>query len=568
MPSINISVAGKIATNTTPGEVVVCGNSDYTVVFSFDTEWQAKTDRVARFRYCKNGKHLYQDVPISDGYSVVDMPRVSDVDQVLVGVYADTLLTTTPAKVLCDRSILCGEPLEEVGIENAKNLWAQIGDLSELNTESTNNLVAAINEVEKKSSRLYFFYVEEHEDGSYTANKTRTEVWEAVQQDGAVAVCYLAHYDSSEPIVLPMVSYRSPGWFYFETVYNGRNIRLQYVYDSSASADVINVTETAVDVSAEDVQLEGLQVAGETPENVKTALRLLATHTTGLPVFCNEIDIPQEAGATLTLDGYMLYPNPCLGDIVVGRNGYTAEVTGYDGEEFTATSTGEQMLDIGIYKDATADYNAWDSDDAMHPDDWPTAAGTAANGFRIPEGRYKITYSRTLYYFDITDSPDGIRRVIAWTTDDDGTPGTYRVHDYLAPGDILNDDNAALIFDLEGESLTIGGKEYLHAKPTRVVLTVEPLASQLIAATKNGVELSFTDSDYSSVYAAIVEAQETGGDVRVVPPEGVVEFTSCTMGVIVYAPDRVQLYCGTQFTEFELCISLSQNGFTSMLDEH
>lgn len=143
MPNINITVAAKIATNTTPGEVIVCGNSDYTVTFAFDSEWDAETERTARFVYYKDGLSLYQDVAFTG--DAVAVPVLSNISYVLVGVYAGNLHTTTPAKVLCDRSILCGDPLEVLTPEEKAKLQAQIGDLSKLQTTDKSNLVAAIN---------------------------------------------------------------------------------------------------------------------------------------------------------------------------------------------------------------------------------------------------------------------------------------------------------------------------------------------------------------------------------------------------------------------------------------
>lgn len=128
MPNINITVAEKIATNTTPGVVIVCGNSDYTVAFDFDEEWAAETERVARFLYYKDGLSRFQDVAFTGNTAAV--PVLSGVDYVLVGVYAGSLHTTTPAKVLCDRSILCGNPLEDLSPAAVKNLQKQIDDLA------------------------------------------------------------------------------------------------------------------------------------------------------------------------------------------------------------------------------------------------------------------------------------------------------------------------------------------------------------------------------------------------------------------------------------------------------
>lgn len=144
MPDIKITVAEKIATNTTPGEVIVCGNSDYKITFAFDSEWSTATARTARFVYYKDGLSLYQDVAFTG--ATVAVPILYGVDHVLVGVYAGDLRTTTPAKVLCDRSILCGDPLEVLTPEEKAKLQAQIGDLSQLQTAAKANLVDAINE--------------------------------------------------------------------------------------------------------------------------------------------------------------------------------------------------------------------------------------------------------------------------------------------------------------------------------------------------------------------------------------------------------------------------------------
>lgn len=128
MPNIKITVAGKIATNTTPGEVIVCGNSDYTVTFDLDAEWAAEPNHTARFVYYKNGLSLYQDVEFTG--NTVAAPVLSGISYVLVGIYAGNLHTTTPAKILCDRSILCGDP-DVIPPTVKEQLQAQIDNLAD-----------------------------------------------------------------------------------------------------------------------------------------------------------------------------------------------------------------------------------------------------------------------------------------------------------------------------------------------------------------------------------------------------------------------------------------------------
>jgi hypothetical protein len=120
MPNINISVAGKIATNLTPDTRIVCGNSDYTLTFTFDDEWNAFPQRTARFVFYRNGRTWYEKAEFSG--TVVNCPVLSGVEFVLVGVYAGELHTTTPAQVLCERSILCDDADEFVGVQAKETL--------------------------------------------------------------------------------------------------------------------------------------------------------------------------------------------------------------------------------------------------------------------------------------------------------------------------------------------------------------------------------------------------------------------------------------------------------------
>lgn len=109
--SIQIQIRDKVAVNLTPEEIIVCGNSGYVVEFSFDDEWSAEAVKTARFVYRKNGKNYYEDVPFSG--SSLKAPVLSDINYVLVGVYAGNLITTTPAVITCEKSILCGSGKHE-----------------------------------------------------------------------------------------------------------------------------------------------------------------------------------------------------------------------------------------------------------------------------------------------------------------------------------------------------------------------------------------------------------------------------------------------------------------------
>lgn len=104
MPDISINVRNKRAT---PEGVttIVCGNSDYEIRFSFDSEWDSFLNKTARISYQKNGQELHQDVAFSG--SSCPVPVLTGVTQIMVGVYAGDLHTTTPAIIPCETSILC-----------------------------------------------------------------------------------------------------------------------------------------------------------------------------------------------------------------------------------------------------------------------------------------------------------------------------------------------------------------------------------------------------------------------------------------------------------------------------
>lgn len=113
MPDIHITVKDKVATGD--GSRIVCGNSDYMAVFSFDEEWAAYDVKTARFVYPGAGNYI--DV-VFEG-NACPVPVLHGTIGVKVGVYAGELHTTTSAWFDCERSILCGgglpaDPLPDV----------------------------------------------------------------------------------------------------------------------------------------------------------------------------------------------------------------------------------------------------------------------------------------------------------------------------------------------------------------------------------------------------------------------------------------------------------------------
>ena len=107
---ISITVTEKSA-SVAGSPVIVCGNSDYTVTFTFDSEWDVYTAKTARFAYYRGKQFQYRDV-LFEGDSV-SVPVLREADEVTVGVYAGSLSTSTPARIPCARCITDGDAVRD-----------------------------------------------------------------------------------------------------------------------------------------------------------------------------------------------------------------------------------------------------------------------------------------------------------------------------------------------------------------------------------------------------------------------------------------------------------------------
>lgn len=142
IPIIISSKRASLPAGTLP---IICDNSDYTIAFCFDSEWDEYEVKTARFKW--GGK--YTDVEFHGNRCA--MPIVSNAACVTIGVYAGALHTTTPAMLYCKPSILGGSETEAPASQAVRNefirvLLEQVGDLSKLQTAAKDNLVDAVNE--------------------------------------------------------------------------------------------------------------------------------------------------------------------------------------------------------------------------------------------------------------------------------------------------------------------------------------------------------------------------------------------------------------------------------------
>lgn len=160
MPEIQISVTNKVA-QTIGTPVIICGNSDYVVQFTFDSEWDDYEEKTAVFRYYRNGERLFDEVLFSG--DTVSVPVLRDIDDVEIGVYAGDIRTSTGARIPCARAITDGRaahdpPKPDVYnqlLEYLANLQNGCTGIAELNFIGTDNSETGIAEPEGELGLMY-----------------------------------------------------------------------------------------------------------------------------------------------------------------------------------------------------------------------------------------------------------------------------------------------------------------------------------------------------------------------------------------------------------------------------
>ncbi len=136
MKTLHISVVDKIATYQKRDGDIVCGNSGYQIKFTFDGEWGAHTKKTARFIW--NGQIFDKDFT----GDTCDVPIVTKTKELQVGVFAGDLTTTTPAKIGCKPSILCGAGTPSVA--NDKHYANEAKEAAEKATQAAEAEVARL----------------------------------------------------------------------------------------------------------------------------------------------------------------------------------------------------------------------------------------------------------------------------------------------------------------------------------------------------------------------------------------------------------------------------------------
>lgn len=100
---------------TTSGDpVIICGNSDYTVQFDLDSEWDDIENISAQFWYLRDGLPVTETAPVTNG--TCRIPVLRGTWEVLVGISGGNIRTAAPARILCIPCVtdLCGTEKQPV----------------------------------------------------------------------------------------------------------------------------------------------------------------------------------------------------------------------------------------------------------------------------------------------------------------------------------------------------------------------------------------------------------------------------------------------------------------------
>lgn len=207
MKTLHINVVDKIATYYKRDGDIVCGNSDYQLEFTFDSEWEAHNSKTARIII--NGE--YKDVPFLG--NVCTLPIIKNATQIEVGVYAGDLNTTTRAIIGCKPSILCGSSVPASNEEMDKEYTSAAKEAAQTAIGAAETAVGAVGKAEIAADRA--------EDALERAEEA-AERAEAAGDDGNEAVIGVLESDAAVSSVKPVPETSAP---YAEVVEIGGRTR-------------------------------------------------------------------------------------------------------------------------------------------------------------------------------------------------------------------------------------------------------------------------------------------------------------------------------------------------------
>lgn len=266
---INIQVADKRA-KVTGAPVIVCGNADYSVQFTFDEEWSGHVSKTARFVYVQDGSVRFTDVLFEGDTAAV--PVLANTKEVRVGVLAGILKTTSSAVIPCEPSIRCGcgEPKDPTPSQ-----YDQILDL--LNGGGSNALKGkgegAVLSFPDVSPVEHTLKVGVRSKNLFDVSKELIGKW---IKPGNGEIGDYSSFNASDYIAVPpsttfTINYVRQGAFYDENkVYigdmPGGTVTTKRTYTMPSNAHYVRFSYQNANVSGDIVQLElGTEVGDYTP---------------------------------------------------------------------------------------------------------------------------------------------------------------------------------------------------------------------------------------------------------------------------------------------------------------
>lgn len=310
MPDINISVQNKIAVQTNKTEYI-CDNSDFIIKFNFDAEWDAYDTKTARF--CYNSKYV-DAVFTGDSCAV---PIISDTNDINIGVYAGNLHTTTPALVLCEKSILGGsgfpadppddvynqimELIQGLGTPDAEAIAKAVADYLIKNPlEETDPTVPTWAKAEKKptytaeevGAEVYYVDLTGNYP-NYTCPVAMADI-KAAYEEGKKLQCRFAMgmYTATLPLFVPMPSANT--WIFSGS---GALTAMNFPAQSLTIA-IVNGTVWASNTrlaTLDDISSAALTL-GLTGATVGQIAKIAAVDASGMPTAWSPVDMPSGGG--------------------------------------------------------------------------------------------------------------------------------------------------------------------------------------------------------------------------------------------------------------------------------
>ena len=162
--NFNIVITDKVALPDANAPIIICGNSSYVIDFVFDNEWNEHEIKTALFTFKRNGQK--KSIPVVFTGTQCNVPILSGIDEVYVGVFAGELQTTTPAKLFCKKSALCDVAKIE---DPPKDVYTQLLEVLKNNfpveagitaNEAAQNANNAAEETNNLNNRLSNFITE------------------------------------------------------------------------------------------------------------------------------------------------------------------------------------------------------------------------------------------------------------------------------------------------------------------------------------------------------------------------------------------------------------------------